>query len=180
VQSRSVGPEPPTITTAGSRAARHGASGRHGSGEARDASRVNSSVGALGQTITPRSFSVHEPGAVDVRCYASPMKHPEGRYCVCDDARRAPNNSSVVAGGNGVQHWGDDGESERFDDLQEAQVFARSLWESQGRHHVIVIKDKTEGARIVQAFKAEPHDTMPETSADETQRVQVVPLVPQR
>ena len=74
----------------------------------------------------------------------------------------------------------DDGESERFVDLQEAQVFAKSLWESQGRHHVIVIKDKTEGDRIVQAFKAEPHDTRPETSADETQRVQVVPLGPQK
>jgi len=108
------------------------------------------------------------------------MKQREGRYSVCDDARRAPYDSSVIAGGNGVQHGGDDGESDRFDDLQEAQVFAKSLWESQGRHHVIVIKDKTEGARIVQTFKAEPHDTTPETSADETQRVEVVPLVPQK
>jgi hypothetical protein len=123
---------------------------------------------------------VHEPGATDVPCYASTMQQPEGRYSVCDDARRAPHNSSVIAGENGVQNWGDDGESERFVDLQEAQVFAKSLWESQGRHHVIIIKDKTEGDRIVQAFKAEPHDTRPETSADETQRVQVVPLAPQK
>ena len=99
---------------------------------------------------------------------------------MCDDARRAPRNSSVIAGGNGIQHWGDDGESDRFDDLQEAQVFAKSLWESEGRHSVIVIKDKTEGDRIVQAFEAERHDTTPETSADETQRVQVIPLVPEK
>ena len=123
---------------------------------------------------------MNEPGATNVPCYASTMQQSEGRYSVCDDARRAPNNSSVIAGGNGVQQGGEDGESQRFDDLQEAQAFAKSLWESAGRHHVIVIKDKAEGDRIVQAFKAEPHDTTPETSADETQRVEVVPLVPRK
>ena len=98
-------------------------------------------------------------GASDACCYASQMKEPEGRYSVCDDARRAPRNSSVIAGGNGIQHWGDDGESDRFDDLQDAQVFAKSLWESEGRHSVIVIKDKTEGDRIVR--RSRPSGTTP-------------------
>ena len=98
------------------------------------------------------------------------MQQPLGRYSVCDEARRAPNNSEVLAGGGAVQHWGEDGEADRFDDLNEARGFAKGLWENAGRHHLIVIKDTNDNHRIVHALEPEPYDT-PETSADDTRRL---------
>ena len=89
------------------------------------------------------------------------MRQTEGRYSVCDEARRAPNNLEIRSGSGTHQYWGEDGECQRFDDFKEAKQFAERLWATQGRHHLIVIKDKAEGDKIVQAFEVEPHDTKP-------------------
>ena len=76
------------------------------------------------------------------------MSQSEGRYFVCDEARRA-------------QSSGKDGERERYDDIDEARQYAMSIWESQGRKHVIVIRDESDGDEVVQTFQAEAHDTNP-------------------
>lgn len=84
------------------------------------------------------------------------MKTDEGRYSVCDENRRAPNNLTAMSMG-ATQHFGVDGEADRFDNLQEALEFAKTIWEHQEKRHVIVVRDNQDGGKTVWTGEADRH-----------------------
>jgi hypothetical protein len=53
-----------------------------------------------------------------------------------------------------TQQFGEDGETERFDDLQEAIGFAKTMWEGRARHLRLVIRDTQDEGSIVWAAQA--------------------------
>ena len=93
------------------------------------------------------------------------MPKRSGRYSVCDDARRAPSNV-----GDG-QHWGERGECDYFDDLEEARGFAAAVWSSANGVHTIQIRDDDRAGAVVASLPHLPHWRLGLNRARERRRV---------
>jgi hypothetical protein len=73
------------------------------------------------------------------------------RYTVCDEHRRAPHNADVpIAGGLGaVVQFGPEGECGRFDKLDDAIEFGKSIWDAAKGAHLVVVRDGAQGGEVV-------------------------------
>lgn len=86
---------------------------------------------------------------------SQPEHVPNGRYVVCDENRKAPNNVDLMPGTmTALQTWGENGEcgaaGHGFAERWEAEHFAGVVFKdiNKGAHRV-VIKDREKGDAIV-------------------------------
>ena len=65
------------------------------------------------------------------------------RYVVCDENRRAPNNTSRPGDAlSATVLFGPDGDCARFDRLDDAVRFAKSVWYAARGEHLVAVRDK--------------------------------------
>lgn len=81
------------------------------------------------------------------------MREP-GRYEIRNQGHCEPNNRAPSPDGTGFFAWGPSGETDRTDDLREAQHLARTFWRIEHGRHRITVHDLKENDKTVYTIEA--------------------------